>query len=105
MEENTKHSPPGFLIIKGNELERDLNACGKTVRDFADDLDITISEAYGLLSGEKAGADIARKFINRYGAEYAHRYIDWENMGMADPYPKMKKRNVSKCHFNRQNKI
>ena len=101
----TKHNPPGFLIIKGENLERDLNACGKTVRDLADDLNIPMSEAYNLLSGEKAGVEIARRFINHYGAEYAHRYIDWENMGIADPYPKMKKRNVSKSYFNRQNKI
>jgi len=80
MEQN--NNTPGYLIIKGWKLEKMLNAKGKTVRDFADALDIKMIEAYEILSGKKVGLEIARRFINHYGADYANRYIDWTSMGM-----------------------
>jgi len=83
-----KRKTPGFLILKGCELEIDLNVCDKNVRDFADTLDIEMLDAYKLLSGERTGIEISRRFINRYGADYAHGYIDWEAMGIKNPLNK-----------------
>ena len=79
------HNPPGYLIIKGWKLEKYLNSKGKTVRDFADALDIEMKEAYRILSGGKVGLEIARRLINYYGAGQARKYIDWEAMGIKDP--------------------
>ena len=101
----TKHGPPGYLILKGEELETKLNASGKTVGDFANALEIEMEEAYKLLSGDKIGYEFARRFINHYGAEFAHLYIDWKAMGMSDPYLSFKKRLVGKHGYNRRNNI
>ncbi|GHU97996.1 hypothetical protein FACS1894211_00970 [Clostridia bacterium] len=98
----TKRIPPGFMILKGEELERELNDQGKTVRDFANALDIEMIEAYGILSGEKEGIDIARRFVKHYGADFAHGYIDWKAMAMTDPYCGSKKRNVKTRHYDRR---
>ena len=102
-----KHKVPEFLIVKGEEFETALNADGETVSDFADALDIEMTEAYGILSGEKVGSEISRRFINHYGADHTHKYIDWEAMGMTDPYEKIKKRCVKTRYYDRRssNKI
>jgi hypothetical protein len=89
-----RRRPPEFLILKGEELEKWLNSRGKTVRSFADALEIEMAQGYGLLSGEKAGLEISRRFIYYYGADFAHEYIDWAAMGMTDPFSKSKKRNI-----------
>ena len=98
-----KRRGPGYLIVKGKKLEKKLNSEGKTVKDFANRMFIEMSEAYRILSGERAGVDIARKFITRYGADFAHLYIDWAAMGMSDPYPTIKKRNIKTRHYDRRN--
>ena len=98
-----KYNPPGFLTLKGYEFEIALNEKGKTVRDFADALNVEPAEAYGLLSGKKAGPAISRKLIKHYGADFIHKYIDWWAMGTHNPYPKIKKRHVLKRHYDRRN--
>jgi len=100
-----KQKPPGYLVLKGEELETELNALGKTVRDFANSLGLEMQDAYGVLSGEKIGVDTSCSFITRYGADFAHEYIDWSFMGMANPYPRIKKRCVKTRHFDRRNAI
>ena len=93
---------PGYLIIKGYELEEKLNSEHKTVKDFANAMRVDMAEAYSILSGEKVGVDAARRFITYYGADFAHEYIDWEAMGMKDPMLKNKKRNIQARHFYRR---
>ena len=70
----------GFMVIKGWLVERDFNARGLTVRDFADALGIEMREAYKLLSGEKIGIGLARKFVMCDKIDKAMKYIDWHNM-------------------------
>ena len=96
------YEPPQFLVVKTDVMERVLAFSGKTVKAFANDLGIKTEQAYSLLSGEKVGVDIARKFINHYKAEYAHRYIDWAALGIPDPYRKMRKRSIVSRHFDRR---
>jgi len=93
MEQDGENGAPGFMIVK-RSMERALKRKGKTVADFANELELDMKEAYGVLSGEKTGVDFARRFIRCYGADYAHKYIDWRAMGMADPYETIMKREV-----------
>ncbi|MCL2369693.1 MAG: hypothetical protein FWC80_00455 [Firmicutes bacterium] len=93
------YKPPGFLVVKPDVMYKVLAFAGKTVLAFAEDLDIEPIEAYSLLSGEKMGKDIAKKFIIHYKAEYAHRYIDWEILGLSDPYLNIRKRNIRSRNF------
>ena len=98
-----KRKRPGFLILKGYELEEKLNSDGKTVKDFANTMGLEMREAYAVLLGEKLGVDIARRFITRYGADFAHEYIDWAAMGMTDPYPKIRKRCINTRYYEKRN--
>ncbi|MCL2675116.1 MAG: hypothetical protein FWE84_00765 [Firmicutes bacterium] len=97
------HITPGYMILKGKELEKELNASGKTAISFADTMDIRVIIAYTMLSGKKAGLEISRRFIYRYGADFAHNFIDWATMGMADPYDKIGKRHIITRHYERRN--
>lgn len=73
----------GYIIFRGEMIERDFNAYGWTVRDFADALDINMKQAYQLLSGEKIGLNIARKFIHYHKIDKTMEYIDWSAIPMA----------------------
>jgi hypothetical protein len=77
-----KEQSIGYIIVKGTVVEKDFNAKGWTVRDFADALNIEMRQSYELLSGEKIGIEMARKFINHYKLNTAIQFLDWRKMGV-----------------------
>jgi hypothetical protein len=100
MGKKTRRKRPGFMILKGCELERKFGESGRTVRSFADVMDIEMGEAYRILSSEACGLEIARRFITRCGADFACEYIDWGAMGIKDPLKKSKKRKIITRHYD-----
>ncbi len=105
MTQEIKYEPPGFMAVKPDVMDRVLVFGGQTVGSFANTLDIEMAVAYAILSGERIGVDLARKFIKHYKAEFAHRYIDWAAMGIPDPYRRIRKRNIKVRHYNTRNII
>lgn len=86
---------PYFMVVKAEVMEQLLARAKMTPGEYAADLDIFIYEAYRLLSGEKMGVHPSRRFIKRHKARYAHNFIDWQTMGMDDPYPNIRKEIIS----------
>lgn len=82
---------PGFMVVKADVMEQYLTRAEMTPGEYAADLDTFMYEAYMLLSGEKIGIHLSRRFIRRHTARFAHFYIDWRAMSMSDPFPGIKK--------------
>lgn len=93
---------PMFMALKVEIMERYLIRAKMTPSEYAADLDIFVYEAYSLLSGEKIGVHLSRRFIKRHEARFAHNYIDWQTMGMVDPFPNIKKEIIESKSLTKQ---
>lgn len=79
------------MIANKEKLRSFLQAKKLSEQDFAELLDVDITEVNKLLSGEAVGLDTARKFIRFFKAELAQHYIDWETMKIKNPLQEDKK--------------
>jgi len=61
---------------------------GMTIEQFAQELDITVSEARSMLSGNRTRYSTASKFIEYFKADVAQHLIDWERLGIKNPLEK-----------------
>ena len=61
---------------------------GMTIEQFAQELDISVTEARRMLSGARARYTTASKFIHYFQAEVAQHLIDWERLGIKNPLEK-----------------
>ena len=79
------------MIANKEKLRSFLQAKKLSEQDFAELLDVDITEVNKLLSGEAVGLDTARKFIRFFKAELDKHYIDWETMKIKNPLQEDKK--------------
>ena len=79
------------MIANKEKLRSFLQAKKLSEQDFANLLDVDISEVEKLLTGIPVELDTARKFIRFFKAELAQHYIDWETMNIKNPLQEDKK--------------
>lgn len=73
------------MIAKKEKLNSFLQAKKMTKEEFAQRMDVDVSEVDKLLSGESVGLYTARKFIRFFKGEIAQHYIDWKTMNIKNP--------------------
>ena len=79
------------MILKTEKILSFLKAKNLSPEQFAELLGLEISEVEKMLNGEPVGIDTARSFIIFFKAEIAAGYLDWDAMGIKNPYDKGKK--------------
>ena len=74
------------MKIKPNLLKKFLREQKMSIKDFAKASKLKMSEIKKLLNGEVVSEEIAHYFIGYFGAEEAQQFIDWDSMGIKNPY-------------------
>lgn len=76
------------MIVKAQKLQALLDKRRLTRKEFADKLGVDVCEVDKMLAGEAVEYDTSRKFVYALSAVKAHSLIDWDKLGIDDPFIK-----------------